>query len=145
MARYDFFVAGRWRNHTNIAKVVDALRGHDKTVYCFIENDYKGEEVVLTPDDSIEDSMQKLESLSLGHPLIRRIFETDIEAQKASDVFLLVFPAGLAAHMEIGVSYGLGKPCYAIGQPDKTETLYRMFDRIFSDIDEFTAWLNQGR
>jgi hypothetical protein len=59
-----------------------------------------------------------------------------MQGLKAADSLILVFPSGLAAHMEVGVAYGLGKKCYAIGQPEKPETLYLMFDKIFGDVDE---------
>jgi hypothetical protein len=37
-------------------------------------------------------------------------------------------PAGLAAHMEAGVSYGSGKKMILIGEVENPETLYSMFD-----------------
>lgn len=139
--QYDFFIAGRWRNHAAIKEVLDAVRAAGKTTYCFIENTYEGEKIELHQDESIEASMQATEALAIDDPFMRTIFEKDMTAQKESAAFLLVFPAGLAAHMEAGVSYGLSRPCYAIGKPEKTETLYAVFDEIFPDIDALKAWL----
>jgi len=34
----------------------------------------------------------------------------------------------------IGIAYGMGKRCYAVGTPEKTETLYCVFTRIFEDL-----------
>lgn len=144
MAKYDFFIAGRWRNHQAIKEVLDAVRAAGKTAYCFIENSYEGEKIELKQDESIEASMRATERLPLDDPFMRRIFETDMAAQKDSAAFLLVFPAGLAAHMEAGVAFGLGQPCYAVGKPEKTETLYGMFDRMFADLPDLVQWLTGG-
>jgi hypothetical protein len=43
--------------------------------------------------------------------------------------------------MEAGASYGMGKKCYAVGVPEKTETLYSIFDEIFPDIDSLKNWI----
>ncbi len=88
--------------------------------------------------------MQATEALSLNDPFMRAIFEKDMDAQKNSAAFLLVFPAGLAAHMEAGVSYGFGRPCYAVGKHEKTETLYLIFEQIFPDIPSLQTWLKKS-
>lgn len=75
------------------------------------------------------------------NPLIRKIFETDITAERQAENFLLVLPAGIAGHIEAGVAYGMGKKCYAVGPVEKTETLYCVFEQIFPDIDALQAWL----
>jgi hypothetical protein len=46
-------------------------------------------------------------------------------AQRAARRFVMVMPAGNAAHIEARVAFGLGKPCYAVGPLAKTETPYR--------------------
>jgi hypothetical protein len=141
MQKYDFFIAGRWRNKDNIKPVLDAVRASGKTAYCFIENEYTGKSVELTLDGDPEVFMKQTEELAQDDTLIQKIFETDIAAERAAESFLLVFPAGRAAHIEAGVAYGLGKKCYAIGKPDQTETLYCIFSEIFPDIDALREWL----
>ena len=56
---------------------------------------------------------------------------------------LLVLPAGKAAHIESGIAYGLGKKCYAIGKDENTDTLYNIFDAIFSDETELEEFLKK--
>ena len=141
--RYDFFIAGRWRNAPNIKPVLDTVRAHGQSAYCFIENDYKGEVVELGLHNDPHEFMAKLESLPQEHPLVQKIFQTDMEAQRDSERFLVVLPAGIAAHIEAGVAYGMGKKCYAIGKLEKLETLYCIFDRIFPTAAEFTVWLQE--
>lgn len=144
MSKYDFFVAGRWRNKDKVKQALDAIRQNGKTAYCFIENDYKGEIVELHMDGDPEIFMKDLESLPQNHAFIQKIFDIDMEAEREAKTFLLVFPAGIAAHIEAGVAYGLGKKLYAIGKPEKTETLYNIFNKIFPDIESFLKWLKEN-
>ena len=142
-ASYDFFIAGRWRNKDNIKPVLDVVRASGKSAYCFIENDYAGEAIEFKLDGDADAFMKQSEALPQDDPLIRTIFDTDIDAERAADAFLLVLPAGIAGHIEAGAAYGMGKPCYALGQLPKTETLYCIFDKIFPDIAALEAWLTR--
>lgn len=144
MAHYDFFIAGRWRNYPEVKKVLDEVRASGKTAYCFIENLYEGSKVEFKQDDSIESIMQKLESLPSDDDFIKLIFDNDMRAETESDNFLLVLPAGISGHVEAGVAYGLGKNCYAVGVPEKTETLYQIFDEIFPNVDDLKQWLKSS-
>lgn len=141
MLKYDFFIAGRWRNKDNIKHVLDLVRAYGKSAYCFLENDYKGEIIELKMDADPEVFMAELENLPQSHPFIQKIFDIDMKAEREADTFILVFPAGIAAHIEAGIAYGLGKKCIAIGKLDKTETLYNIFDKIFATVKEFEEWL----
>lgn len=141
MSKYDFFIAGRWRNYTEVKKVLDSVRIHDRTAYCFIENLYEGSKVEFRQDDSIESIMQQLEALPKDDDFIKHIFENDMQAQRDSDNFLLVLPAGISGYVEAGAAYGMGKKCYAVGVPEKTETLYGIFNEIFPDIVSLESWL----
>jgi hypothetical protein len=144
MSKYDFFIAGRWRNYPEVKKVLDAVRAANKTAYCFIENLYEGSKVEFKQDVSIESIMQKLESLPKDDDFIKHIFKNDMQAQRDSECFLLVLPAGISGHIEAGASYGMSKRCYAVGVPEKTETLYSIFDEIFPDIDSLNKWLKSN-
>jgi hypothetical protein len=141
MSKYNFFIAGRWRNKDNIKPVLNAVRASGKTVYCFIENEYKGEIVEFDAQGDAEVFMKQLEDLPQDHPHIRKIFEVDVTAEREADNFLLVLPAGINGHIEAGIAYGMGKKCYAIGQLEKTETLYCIFDKIFPDLAALQEWL----
>lgn len=141
MAKYNYFIAGRWRNKDNIKPVLDAVRSSGNKAYCFIENTYEGEAIEFKMDEDPDAFMKQSEALSQDDPLIRKIFETDIAAEREAENFLLVLPAGIAGHIEAGFAYGMGKRCYAIGKLEKTETLYRIFDKIFPDIHALQEWL----
>jgi hypothetical protein len=60
-------------------------------------------------------------------------------AQRAARRFVMVMPAGNAAHIEARVAFGLGKPCYAVGHVAKTETVF--FARMFTSSDDSPSWL----
>lgn len=141
MSKYDFFIAGRWRNKDNIKPVVDMVRTSGHSAYCFIENEYESETLSVKVDGDPEMFMKQSEAMAQDDPIIREIFDADISAERAADIFLLVLPAGIAAHIEAGAAYGMGKKCYAIGQLEKTETLYCIFDRIFPDLESLEDWL----
>lgn len=142
MSKYDFFIAGRWRNKDAIKPVLDTVRASGKTAYCFIENEYSGEAVEFKMGEDPDAFMKQSEALAQDDPLIRKIFDVDITAERESENFLLVLPAGIAGHIEAGAAYGMGKKCYAIGTLEKTETLYCIFDRVFPDIESLKKWLN---
>jgi len=108
-----------------------------------VEHDYAGSGLQIDGHGDPEQFMQQTEALAQDDPLIRRIFEADLAAQRAAACFLLVLPAGIAAHIETGIAFGMGKPCYAIGRPDKTETLYCVLDQIFPDLPALERWLQR--
>lgn len=143
--KYDYFVAGRWRNHKKLENVVSKLREAGKRVYYFTESQYEGYNIhsKLNSED-IEARMREEEMIEdwQNDPLLKKIFETDMQNLKDSAAIVVVFPIGFSAHMELGAAYGMGKKCYAIGRPEKAETLYFMFDKIFPDVDEFVRQLS---
>ncbi|MEO7731474.1 MAG: hypothetical protein ABIY55_10910, partial [Kofleriaceae bacterium] len=107
----------------------------------FIEHDYEVDGVTIHGHADPEGFMRRTEALPQDAPLIRRIFEADLAAERAAEQFLLVLPAGIAGHIEAGIAYGMGKPCYAIGALEKTETLYCIFTHVFSDLRALEHWL----
>lgn len=138
--KYDYFVAGKWRNHKNITPIVDRIRSVGKKAYYFVENQYDAYNIntELEPED-LDAKMTAEEQMKDWHvdPLFRKIFETDMEGLRNSDAIVIVFPIGFSAHMELGAAYGMGKKCFGIGAPEKAETLYFMFDKIFPTVEDF--------
>lgn len=141
--KYDYFVGGRWRNRDEIRSIVDALEAAGKTVYCFINNSWDDASFSVAADasnqDDIEKFMQSLETIDdwRTNPTFRAIFEKDMDGLRDSAETIIVFPAGLSAHMELGAAYGMGKKCFGIGKPEKNETLYLMFDEIYPTLESF--------
>ncbi|KDP92322.1 MULTISPECIES: hypothetical protein [Clavibacter] len=121
-----FFVAGSWRSRQAIADVLDALDGVGARSTCFIRASYDAEAAAFAVPGGADDA-------DLDAPGIRGLFEQDLAALRAADRFVLVLPAGAAAHMEAGIAFGLGKPCVAVGPPDRTETLHLVFEAMCAD------------
>ncbi len=63
MTTYDFFIAGRWRGRDAIRAVLETVRAHGKTAYCFIENGYGGDEIGLGTDGDPGVFMARAEQL----------------------------------------------------------------------------------
>ena len=107
--------------------------------YCFLKNeeDWGYGNSNQTP----EERQKEFESLDLKSDVVLNLFHQDMEGEKASKNLLLVLPAGKAAHIESGIAYGMGKKCYAIGEFDATDTLYNIFEEIFSDEIELEQFL----
>lgn len=144
--KYDYFVAGRARNRDQIFEVTKELRAADKKVYCFIDNTYLSDKFNFKPDMDPEESMKQFEAVDdwRSDKTFQEIFKADMDALRESEKFIVVFPAGLSAHMEIGVAYGMGKPCYSIGEFEKPESLYLMLEKDFSTVRALLEYENDN-
>lgn len=139
--KYDFFIAGRHRNKENILKICDLFDKYNISYYCFLKNQDKwgyGSE-----NQTVEERQKEFESLDLKSDIVLNLFNQDMEGERDSKNFLLVLPAGKAAHIESGVAYGLGRKCYAIGEYESTDTLYNIFDKIFGNDKDLEQFLKE--
>ena len=137
---YEFFIAGRTRNKENILKICDMFNEYNISYYCFLKNE-KSFESFGNKNQSIEEKQQEFEKLGLKSEVVLNIFNEDMEAEKKSNNLLLVLPAGKSGHVEAGVAYGLGKKCYAIGEYEVTDSLYNIFEQIFSSEENLREFL----
>ncbi len=139
--KYEFFIAGRARNKENILRICNLFDKYNISYYCFLKNeeDWGYGNKNQTP----EEKQQEFESLGLKNDVVLKLFHEDLEGERNSKNFLLVLPAGKAAHIESGIAYGLGKKCYAIGEYETTDTLYNIFEEIFADEIELEKFLKQ--
>ncbi len=137
--KYEFFIAGRARNKENILKICDLFDKYNITYYCFLKNETQwgfGNE-----NQTAEEKQREFESLGIKHEAVLKLFDEDLEGEKSSKNFLLVLPAGKAAHIESGIAYGWGKKCYALGEYEATDTLYNIFNEIFANESELEEFL----
>lgn len=137
--RFEFFIAGRARNKDNILRICDLFDKYNVSYYCFLKNekDWK----YGNSSQTAEERQKEFESLSLKSDIVLNLFNQDMEGERSSKNLLLVLPAGKAAHIEAGVAYGLGKKCYAIGEYDATDTLYNIFEEIFTDENQLESFV----
>lgn len=139
--KYEFFIAGRARNKENILKICDIFDKYKISYYCFLKNeDHWG---FGNKDQTPEERQNEFESLSLKSEVVLNLFNEDLEGEKNSKNLLLVLPAGKAAHIESGIAFGLGRKCYAIGEYEATDTLYNIFEEIFTDEKELDKFLSE--
>lgn len=139
MGKYKFFIAGRARNRENILKICEIFDEVKLSYYCFLkEESYSS---YGNENQDAETKQKEFESYGLKSEKVIEIFNKDMEAEKNSDNFLMVLPAGKSGHIEAGVAYGLGKKCYAIGEFDATDSLYNIFEEIFKDEKELKEYL----
>ena len=140
---YEFFIAGRTRNKDAILRICDIFDRHNISYYCFLKND-ETMNSYGSESNSVEENMEEFESLGLKSETVLKIFNEDLDSEKASKNFLLVLPAGKSGHIEAGIAYGLGKKCYAIGEYEATDSLYNIFDRIFANEEELDLFLSDN-
>ena len=137
--KYEFFIAGRARNKENILKICNIFDKYRISYYCFLKNEDNWG--YGNKNQTPEERQNEFELLNLKSDIVLNLFNTDLEGEKSSKKFLLVLPAGKAAHIEAGIAYGLGKKCYAIGEYDATDTLYNIFETIFGNERELEEFL----
>ena len=141
MEKYEFFIAGRARNKENILKIFYFFYKYNIKYYCFFKNE--DDWGYGNKNQTAEEKQKEFESLDLKSEVVLKLFNSDLEGEKKSKNLLLVLPAGKAAHIESGIAYGLGKKCYAIGEYDATDTLYNIFEEIFSNENELEDFLKK--
>lgn len=122
----DFFIAGSWRNRDAVLQVVEALERSGASTSSFVRAQYDDDASAFAEPGGADEA-------ALDDPGIRKLFAQDLEALREADQFVLVLPAGAAAHIEAGIAFGLGKRCFAVGPVDRSETLYRIFDTMTAD------------
>jgi hypothetical protein len=122
----DFFIAGSWRNRDGVLQVVEALERSGASTSSFVRVQYDDDASAFAEPGGADEA-------ALDDPGIRKLFAQDLEALREADQFVLVLPAGAAAHIEAGIAFGLGKRCFAVGPVDRSETLYRIFDTMTAD------------
>ena len=133
----NYMVIGRTRNSENILRLVKGIEDKGFSCYNFLSKPCTPE----SADLPWEEQMNILESHEdfwndVNH---RNHFEADMDALKNSETIILLLPAGMAAHMEAGVAFGLNKKLIMVGQVEKPETLYLMFNERYSDIESFLS------
>ena len=137
---YKFFIAGRARNKDYILKICDIFDKEKISYYCFLKNE-DSYNSYGNKNQNIEEKQQEFEKLGLKSKIVLNIFNEDMNAEKNSENFLLILPAGKSGHIEAGVAYGLGKKCYALGEYDTTDSLYNIFEKIFKKEKELENFL----
>ena len=133
----DYMVIGRTRNSDNVLRLVHGIEARGYSCYNFLSKPCRPDIANLP----WEEQMEIFESHEdfWNDPHHREHFETDMNALRNANTIVLLLPAGMAAHMEAGVAFGLNKRLILIGETEKPETLYLMFKERYPDIESFLA------
>ena len=136
------YVASSWRNEMQ-PEVVMALRLAGHEVYDF-RNPREGDRGFgwsqIDPDWQQWTPKQYVRALK--HPIARAGFDSDFEAMKWADVFVLVQPCGRSAHLELGWACGAGKKTAILLADGEPELMVKMCDLIALSMEEVIAWLD---
>jgi len=131
----DYTILSKYRNKEKVNYLAGELKKRDKTCYNFADNPADAN----NPDGSPEDQMKGLESVEnfYENEHFKFLFKTDYDGLKNADTSIVLLPAGTASHIEAGIAYGLGKKLILIGEPEKPETLYLIFEERYRTVEEF--------
>ena len=137
------YVASSWRN-TFQQMAVHTLRAASFEVYDFQNPPNKagfGWEQAALPTGGA-DCPQGVYLTALEHPRAIEGFNTDFDAMKWADTFVLVLPCGRSAHLELGWAVGAGKrTAVLLDDPCTPELMYRMVDHLAVDLMDLLGWL----
>lgn len=131
----DYTIISRFRNKEQCELLVKRLEEKGMSCYNFCLKSADPNNADAYPGEQ----MRVLESVDnfYNNPYFKEIFEEDLEGLKNAENVILLLPAGISAHIEAGIAFGLGKHLILIGEPEKPETLYLMFEERYKNIDEF--------
>lgn len=70
-------------------------------------------------------------------PDIKKIFDSELEGLKSSDMIVLVQPVGHSSLLEAGIGYGMGKKVVTVGPIEQPEVFYLICHGFYTDLDSF--------
>jgi nucleoside 2-deoxyribosyltransferase len=131
----DYTIISKFRNKDNCELLVRKLEEKGKTCYNFCNKPADPK----NPDAHPEEQMKNFEGTEdfFNNEYFKQIFEEDLEGLKNADTVIMLLPAGNSVHIEAGIAYGLGKKLILIGEPEKADSLYLIFQERYRNIDEF--------
>jgi len=133
----DYTLLSRFRNKEQCELLIEKLLQKGKTCYNFCSKPADPNNADAHP----EEQMKVFESVKdfYNNVYFKEVFNEDLEGLKNAEKVILLLPAGTSAHMEAGIAFGLGKPLILIGEPEKPETLYLVFNERYGNMNEFLA------
>jgi nucleoside 2-deoxyribosyltransferase len=131
----DYTILSKFRNKERTEYLVAELAKRGKTCYnhCAIPADPNN------PDADPEEQLRSFEAVKdfYNDDHFKYVFEEDLKGLKNADKVIVLLPAGNSVHIEAGIAYGLGKPLVLIGEAEKPDTLYLIFQERHATIEEF--------
>jgi len=136
-----WYVASSWKNAAQVVDLIKRMRELGEEVYDFTHHSFNWKECEK-PDaklDALRDGRDELPDFEwFNNPTVKLHYAKDIEALKACNALVAIFPAGNSTHIEIGYAAGRGCKVYAIAPEGlKRDLLYRLFDSVHLTANEF--------
>jgi hypothetical protein len=136
------YVASSWRN-TEQENVVSYLRIQGHNVYDF-KKPMKGDNGFHWSD--IDPEWKDWTSIKyrsfLDNPIAIKGFNSDFDAMKWADTFILVQPCGRSAHLELGWACGAGKKTAILLRSGEPELMVKMVDCLAVNYRELDQWID---
>ena len=133
----NYTVLAKYRNKQQVEFLISQIRKKGKTCYSFLDNPADAN----NPEASAEKQMMALENVKnfYDDEHFKYLFKSDLDGLKDAEKVIVLLPAGNATHIEAGIAYGLGKKLILIGEAEKPETLYLIFEERYKTIEEFIS------
>jgi hypothetical protein len=136
------YLASSWRNPSQPA-AVQFLRGAGHEVYDF-RNPPSGSNgfhwTEIDPDWQRWTPGEYLEALK--HPIAEEGFASDFDAMAWADACVLIGPAGISAHLELGWCAGAGKHTAILFAGGEPELMVKMAGGLFTELHKMSDWLD---
>lgn len=131
----DYTILSKFRNKENVEYLVEKIREKGKTCYNFCDAPADPNNPKAHP----EEQMKAFEGVEDFHndDYFKYIFKKDLEGLRNAEKVIVLLPAGNSVHIEAGIAFGLGKPLILIGELEKPESLYLIFQERYKTIEEF--------
>lgn len=131
----NYTVLAKYRNKEQVEFLIRGLREKGYSCYNFLDKPSDPN----NPDSSPEEQMKAFESVKdfYENEHFKHLFKSDLDGLKNAEKVIVLLPAGNAVHIEAGIAYGLGKRLILIGEAEKPETLYLIFEERYATIEDF--------
>ena len=130
-----YFIASRWRNADSVKVLSEGLKQKGHQAYSFLDNGSN-----LMTGGSVAEGLKGFgDAVSNWEhdPNIKKIFDTEMDGLKDSEIVVLLEPGGHSSLLEAGIGYGMGKEVIIIGPVAQPEVFYLICRRIYSNLDAF--------
>lgn len=131
----DYTVLAKFRNKKNVDYLVGEIRKKGFSCYNFCDIPANPN----NPEEDVEEQMQTFENVKdfYNDEYYKYVFQKDLKALKEAEKVIVLLPVGNAVHIEAGIAYGLKKELILIGEVEKPETLYLIFEKRFKTMEDF--------
>lgn len=131
----DYTILAKFRNKKNVDFLVDEIRKKGLSCYNFCDTPADPE----NPKAGPEEQMKAFEEVKdfYNDDYYKHVFEKDLNGLKDAEKVIVLLPAGNAVHIEAGIAYGFGKELILIGEAEKPDTLYLIFEKRFATVNDF--------